>query len=239
MNSRRVVPPLVAFLNILSCLAGPVRGAQTEVKGTVTNITGAGVSGASVMFTSKGQRLTLKTARNGVYIGRLQPGTYDVRVMATGFCEMPRGSFIADDNPVIEINFRLIVCPSDWTGKYYNAQLNPAPDSGLRPLVIFGQAKSVDNLTRYTGPVVPDIVLEKSRDTYGKYPQAVLKQHTYPVILSYNLMTIRCNELLYDSRKHLAIGTGEVEVEEGDRKRRGEKITVVLNGLEPRSEVTP
>lgn len=235
----RIVLVAAAFSSVLFCRSTLGASNQPEVKGTITDATGAGVIGASVVFTGEGRTHAVETARDGSYLAELQAGTYDVNVKATGFCEMRHGSFIAGKDAIIELDFHLIVCPSDWTGKFYYAQLDAAPNSGLRPVILFGDANSSNNLTRYTGPVIPDIVVGKGKSpgSYGQYPQAVLKQRTYPVVLSYNLLTVRCRQLLYDSQKHLAIGTGQVEVQEGNGTRTGDRVRVFLSGLDPRLEI--
>src|ERR1700692_4216123 len=90
LSARVTLLALVALSALLWC---SVAFAQTTVSngsisGTVTDPTGAVVSGAKVVVTntSTGQSLNLNANQSGVYTsGPLDPGTYKVQVSAKGF----------------------------------------------------------------------------------------------------------------------------------------------------------
>src|ERR1700736_3601015 len=90
LSARVTLPALVALSALLLC---SVAFAQTTVSngsisGTVTDPTGAVVSGAKVIVTntSTGQSLNLNANQSGVCTsGPLDPGTYKVQVSAKGF----------------------------------------------------------------------------------------------------------------------------------------------------------
>ncbi|MBV8708782.1 MAG: carboxypeptidase regulatory-like domain-containing protein, partial [Acidobacteriaceae bacterium] len=86
MQKRKVCEVLVACL-----LAVAVLLAQTPtggIEGTVTDATGAVLPGATVTITNagNGQIFNLKTSDAGLYSQQnLDPGTYNVRIEASGF----------------------------------------------------------------------------------------------------------------------------------------------------------
>src|ERR1700731_193406 len=90
LSARVTLLALIALSALLLC---SVAFAQTTVSngsisGTVTDPTGAVVSGAKVVVTntSTGQSLNLNANQSGVYTsGPLDPGTYKVQVSAKGF----------------------------------------------------------------------------------------------------------------------------------------------------------
>ena len=233
---HRILP--IAQLILAAALCAATWGAEgpVQVAGRVTDATGAGVPNAWIVFESEKRSIRATTARDGEYVVGLPMDTYRMSVGATGFCVMRRGSFIALGETPIDFDFRLIVCPYDSSLNYKFAELDPAPGSGLRPLVLFGQSSVNGNVTHYTGPEIPETFDTGKRITgkYGQYPVAALKRHTYPVVLSYNLLTIRCKELAYDGEKRVVVGRGDVEIREGKITRIGHQVRVVLSGLAPK-----
>lgn len=230
---------ITAFLGAALCAAVWGGHGQVQVAGRVTDVTGAGVRDASIVFEGGMRSIHVATARDGSYIAHLPEGAYQMSVGATGFCEMRRGSFFAKNGTSIHFDFRLIICPSDWAGDYKFVELESAPGSGLRPLVLFGQSSVSGNVTRYTGPEVPEFFDKGKRlpGKYGQYPVITMRQRTYPVVLSYNLLTIRCTDLTYDREKQLVVGRGDVEIQEGKIVRAGHQVRVVLCGLTPKVEL--
>src|ERR1700693_2332765 len=79
-------PSWVCVLALLSALA---LGAQApaNLRGVVTDPSGAGVPGASVTVTGPGGMVrVVQTSNNGSYsIPNLPPGTYTLRIAASGF----------------------------------------------------------------------------------------------------------------------------------------------------------
>jgi hypothetical protein len=91
-SSQRRVLILILLLVVSVCLAVQVFAQSTmgtgSIQGTVTNQLGAAQSGAKVTITSKatGAAQQFSTSSTGTYSsGPLQPGSYAVRIEATGF----------------------------------------------------------------------------------------------------------------------------------------------------------
>jgi Carboxypeptidase regulatory-like domain len=81
---------LVAIFTLGTCDFAHAQQATERIIGNVTDPSGAGVSGVHVKATNVATRVSqeTKTDREGFFeIPSLPIGTYDVRVMATGFRE--------------------------------------------------------------------------------------------------------------------------------------------------------
>src|SRR5262249_36586626 len=84
---------VLLFLSLAPTAGGSVVFAQADiaaatVKGIVTDETGAGVNDATITLTNteRGCASSVRTDDEGVYrVPLVQPGTYDLRVEATGF----------------------------------------------------------------------------------------------------------------------------------------------------------
>src|SRR5271170_4886190 len=101
---------------VVACLLSSVLLAQTTIStgsivGTVTDPTGAVVSGAKVQITNKGtsQVFTTTTTSSGAYAsGALRPGDYIVRIEASGF-KTTQIPVIVQVNITSSANAKLIV----------------------------------------------------------------------------------------------------------------------------------
>ena len=90
LSARFTLLVLVALSMLLLCSVAYGQGTVSNgsISGTITDPTGAVVSGAKVVVTnaSTGQSLNLNANQSGVYTsGPLDPGTYKVQVSAKGF----------------------------------------------------------------------------------------------------------------------------------------------------------
>lgn len=111
--SRRIVG-LARFAAFAVFLQSVVFGqlVTSDISGLVNDATGAAIPGATVTVTNTGTRLTLTgtSEHDGVYrIHGIPPGTYNVRVEATGFQPYLRQGVTIEVNQQISLNFDLKV----------------------------------------------------------------------------------------------------------------------------------
>lgn len=205
------------FLGLLICALGsfarPLEQPSAEVKGIVTDINAAGVTKAIVVFESQGRKYQVETGADGAYAIQLKPNTYTVSISHFGFCGFRRAAFMAKKNSQIHFDFQLWVCPSDWNGKFNFIELEPTPHTRIKPVVLFGETRTEGTMQTF------------SRVDLGE---------KYPVVLTYNLLTVRANKLSYDRSKHLVWATGDVEWQDGRNEGSGKNVQIWLNGLEPK-----
>jgi iron complex outermembrane recepter protein len=81
------------------------------LSGTVSDVSEAGISGASITASCNSFRQTVTTDSTGAYSLRLSPGRYSVRVTAEKFAPAERELVLAAPNPVEEWKITLTVAP--------------------------------------------------------------------------------------------------------------------------------
>ena len=205
------------FLGILvfesGSLAQPADKPSAEVKGVVTDIHDSRVQKAILIFEGGGQTHRVETGEDGAYAIRLKPSTYAVSTTHYGFCGFRRAAFIAKKDSQIRFDFQLWVCPSDGYGKINDIELQPVPHTRLKPLVLYGETQMEGTMQTFTGAVLSE---------------------KYPVVFTYNLLTVRANQLSYDPRKQLLWANGNVVWQNRVDKGSGESVQIWLNEPEPR-----
>jgi len=105
-HSKRI---LCVFLLVLTAAA---QVPTSELTGTVTDPSGAVVSGAKVVITSLATNIERSTETNaaGIYIApALQPGTYSVRVTQAGFRAAQRSGIVLQVSQTARLNIQLEV----------------------------------------------------------------------------------------------------------------------------------
>jgi hypothetical protein len=93
MHFRFRMPFDVLFFSLIAgvlgcCLAAHAQGAGASLTGTITDPSGASVSGATVTLTNVGTNATVtsKSDATGVYLFRLiPPGNYALTITSSGF----------------------------------------------------------------------------------------------------------------------------------------------------------
>ena len=208
----------IFFLSVLICNAGSsarplYQQPSAEVKGIVTDVNGSRVTKAVLVFEGGGESYRVETGENGAYSIRLQPNTYTILISHFGFCQIRRAAFIAKKDSEIRFDFQLWVGPSDVYGKYNFMELDPVPHTHLKPLVLFGETHPKGTSQIFTGAVL----MEK-----------------YPVVLTYNLFTLRANQLTYEPSKHLLWAEGGVVWQDGTNEGSGGNVQIWLDGYEPK-----
>jgi carboxypeptidase family protein len=229
-----MVLAVAVAISALLCLEGSAAPKQAEVKGTVTDTSGAGILGASVAFARGGQSVTVKTDSYGTYRALLEAGSYEVSVKASGFYEMRRGPFILREGTDTKFDFQLVdvvisdrVVPADSSRprtalrdpyNYQEQRLDVIAPNGLRPLVLFGGREERAGSVTYAGLL---------RD--GK---------RLPVVYTYDLLTVRCETLTYFPKDGSVQGTGNVVFEDGERTQRGSKIEISFRDGKPEARLS-
>lgn len=205
------------FLSVVICslssFAQPLDKSVADVKGAVTDVNDGRVARAILVFESGGQSYRVETGEDGAYEIRLKPNTYTVSITHFGFCRSRRAAFVAKKGSQINFDFQLWVCPSDAYGKYNFVELEPVSHTHLKPLILFGDARPEGTSQIFTGAVLTE---------------------KYPVVLTYNLLTLRAKQLTYEPSKHLLWAEGAVEWQDGTTEGTDKNVQIWLDGPEPR-----
>jgi hypothetical protein len=236
---------LVFFLLLtLLCPASRVGGGPElpgQIKGTIVLVNrDLRLPNVELTFEHGDQVFAASTDSSGSYSIALPSGTYTVKVYRAGLCRMRREAFVVEPEQVIRIDFELMICSSDVPGKYRYVALDAVPNTSIHPLVLFGESTKSGDATLYSGPVLPFVdVTDISGYPAQRSGHTTVEERRYPVVFSYNVLTIRCSELSYKKESREVIGTGEVKVQDGKTTSTGAMVKIVLNGLNPTIQVAP
>jgi hypothetical protein len=193
---------------------------KAEVSGTVVAPNGAFVNGASLLFTSEDRKIQIRTGNAGSYTIRLAPGIYTVSVESSGFCRLRRSAFSLKSGAHAKLDFELSVCSSDWggreSGEYGEEELKAIGPAGLRPLVMYGERQELPASITYTPLIL-----------------RLLQHADLPVVYTYDLLTIRCDHLIYFPKDNSIEASGNVVWQDGSETRRGSKLSLSFRDGEP------
>jgi hypothetical protein len=141
----------------------------------------------------EGRRRTTTTDK-GSYPIDLAPGVYAAEIANSNFCPLRRGKFLATNTAEISIDFQLWICASDASDTYNFVELDSAKNTDLRRLVLYGRVRRDGDKQIFTGA------------TLGRI---------YPVVFTFNLLTVEADELTYDRTEHVVIARGNVSWQDG------------------------
>jgi Carboxypeptidase regulatory-like domain len=210
---------LLVFATCVFCCISSVASASArtaEVSGLVTDTSGARIAEAFLIFESEGQTYRVWTNESGAYSINLAPGTYTVSVSGRpGFCQSRRGDFVAQEGSKIQFNFEVWVCPSDTTCCYNYAELQPGLNTQLKPLILYGDAQNDGDLQTFTGAYF-------------------FNSDRHPVLLTYNLLTVRSDKMVYDGKNHLITAIGHVVWADGTKSGTSDKVEIKFDGVSPK-----
>lgn len=124
---------LFALMLAAGAAYGQGVGASGSVHGTVTDSTGAGIPGASVVATDaeRGTKYTAPADTRGQYnLASLPPGTYDLRVESAGFGAKLQKGVVVSVGSVTSVDFSLEVARASTTVEVNGAPLVIDPVNG-------------------------------------------------------------------------------------------------------------
>jgi len=209
----------IALLFLVPLPAGSAADAAAKVEGVVLDITDARISNASLTFGNEAREYTTKTREDGTYSIELKPGTYTMDVKAFGFCNLRRAGFVLEKHATLRFDMQMWVCPTDTEFIQYT-ELEEVPPTHLKPLVLYANRELRGELQRFMGP--------------NTYNDGTGHSRQYPAIFTFNLLTVRAKEILYDPTKHLLSAFGNVLWQDGNDSGASAKVEIKLDGLRPR-----
>ena len=158
---------------------------------------------------------------------------------ASGFSPGKRAAFILPAQPSAEFDFTLDLCShasglkkddqehwvaGSWCeGDFQYEELVISTNSGLRPLVSYGERKAQNDSILYSGSLLVGVV-----ERNGKLEEMYTAR---PAVLTFDLTTIKAKSLIYSPNQKAIKGTGDVVWQEGNETRHGNEIEMsFLNG---------
>ena len=111
------------------------------------------------------------------------------------------------------------VCHSDIQFIRY-VELSEVPNTHLQPLILFASEEPDGDQRWFRGP--------KTSDDGTGHPR------NYPVVLTFNFLTVKANEIVYNRSKRLVTAFGEVSWENGAASGTGDRVVFELVGSNPK-----
>jgi hypothetical protein len=215
---------------------------EAVVTGTVTDVDGGRINGARVRVTDGDHVVRVQTTTNGDYAVHLTPGVYTVSVDSSGFCRSRRSAFSLKPGAHAKFDFELTVCGTmdpffpgqraedpypelpkvRQPGQYGEEELKAIGPAGLRPLVMYGERQEGPESISYSS-----LIINEFNDT------------RMPVVYSYDLLTIRCDHLIYLPKDNSIEASGNVVWQDRSETRRGSKLSLSFRDGEPIVSLTP
>jgi hypothetical protein len=212
---RLALLALVLASLCVSTRAGTIQGGPAQsaahIIGIVTDSDGGRIANVEIDFTGVQGRRRTTTTDKGSYTIDLAPGVYAAEIASSNFCRLRRGKFLATSTSEIKIDFQLWVCASD--ASYNFVELDSVKNTDLRPLVLYGSVRQAGDKQIFTGA------------TMGRI---------YPVVFTFNLLTVEADELTYDRTEHVITARGNVSWQDGKASDSALQLSVKLDGLKPR-----
>jgi hypothetical protein len=192
--------------------------APAKIEGVVVDITGARIQNAMLIFANETREYSTKTGGDGTYSIELKSGKYTMEVTSNGFCTLRRAAFVLQRRSTVQFKLQMWVCPTDTQFIQYT-EFEEVPRTNLKPHVLYAE-KNQGNLLRFKGPNTFDDGTGHSRQ--------------YPAVFTFNLLTVRAEEIVYDPTKHLLSAFGDVHWQNENKSGTSANLQVKLDGLKPR-----
>jgi hypothetical protein len=183
-----------------------------RIVGIVTDFDGGRVPDVEIHFRGVQDQRRIRTKDNGSYSIDLAPGVYAAEIVNKNFCPLHRGKFLATTTSEMRIDFQLWICASDSSGTYNFVELDSVKNTDLRPLVLYGRVCRNGDRQIFTGAILGRI---------------------YPVVFTFNLLTVEADELTYDRTNHVVTARGNVSWQDGNTSASASQLSVKLDGLKP------
>ena len=219
---------LAVFISVLFLLSKTtfplvsIRGAEATVEGVVVDINKARIANATVTFWSGVDKSITQTQQDGTYSITLKPGTYEMSVRQPGFCSFRRASFVLAERASARFGLQMWVCPTDSPNYIQYAELDEVPHTNLKPVILFGTAEPQGEMRHFYGRMTSDDGTGHARK--------------YPVVLTFNLLTVKADEITYLSSDHTFKAQGNVVWEDNGsiESKAVDKAEVKLDGFNPK-----
>jgi hypothetical protein len=202
---------------------------QARLKGVVADSNQARVSKAKVIVEGEFSKAVVITNDDGTYSVDLAPGLYSLTVISPGFCSLMRARFELRPLTDVEMNLTLVDCALDNvmtlrneifidSKDQYNAPykeesvvLSSEPSSQFDLHVRFGKRAEIKDAVRFQG-----FSLSGDRQV--------------GVTVTYNLMTLRAEQVCLNKATGELEAFGNVVVADGSRTLNGTRVSVKLRG---------
>ena len=209
----------LALLFLVAISVESKKDLATKIEGTVVDINEARILNATLTFRTGDREYWTKTGPDGTYSIELKPGTYTMKAEHYGFCTLRRSGFVLQKDATVQFNLQMWVCPTDTEFILYT-ELEKIPHTHLRPLVLYAQKEMQGKQIRFRGATTDN-------DGTGHPRQ-------YPAVLTFNLLTVRAEEILYDPSQHLVAATGKVFWQDENRSGTNPEVKIKLEGPKPK-----
>lgn len=186
-----------------------------EVSGTVTDINGAVVAGAKVIFESEQGMRETNSLEDGSYTINLPAGVYRTTVKGKWFCSIVRPAFRVQPSASLRFDFVLVGCPIVNSiivkdGQYEGETDRPAPPfkeevvrlkSGFDLLIRYGAREEKRNLglVQYLAARI---------DNAGDLPATAMS----------DLLTISADSMTLDRKRCRLIAEGHVAIDDSKKR---------------------
>jgi Carboxypeptidase regulatory-like domain len=209
---------------------------RAQLSGAVADISHARIVKAKVILESDGRITTVSTQEDGTFDVRLLPGVYKATIIATGFCPLKRAKFRLAPSDNVKLNFVLSDCPFEHTLTFEKDEFKEESSryklpfkeesieldlpSSLNLLVQFGKRSERKSRIEYQG-----FTLSGGRPV--------------PVTATYNFITLQADLIKFDRKTLRLEAQGNVLVEDGKEKMRGNHAILKLTNKHPQINVRP
>jgi hypothetical protein len=188
------------------------------VGGTIADISGAVIAGATIYFEGEGQIRETTTSEDGSYNINLPVGSYQMSVKRRAFCTMRRPLFKIEDSASIKFDFTLVGCPIVNDLTIVDGQYKGETDRIKPPFM--------EETITVKGALLPDLLirfgerLEKHDQNIVHY-RATEAEGGYsllPVAIMYNSLTIYAEKVVFDRKAFRLTAENYVVVDDGKQK---------------------
>lgn len=209
---------------------------QANLGGVVVDINQARIVNAKVILESGGQTTTVATKDDGSFEVRLLPGVYKAKVVATGFCPLTRANFELRSSDNVTLNFVLSDCALEHALTFEKDRFK---EESARYKLPFKE-ESIDLLSALSLKLVVHFGKRSEKDGIIEYRGFELSNaRPVGVTATYNHITLQADIIRFERNSLRMEAHGNVLVEDGKQKLRGNSAIVKLTNEHPQIDVRP
>ena len=220
------------MVTISFAASGSERLKSTELDGVVTDLNDTRVLMAEVeAVDTKYKKFVTETDSEGTFAFLVPPGVYRIRAAREGYCESRRAPVAVTGQKSLKFSFQLIGCPTvdykpsddDLTNytprpepspRYHYDDVRPVTSDGLWPVVSYGKREPEGTSIRYSSLVVGT--------------------RKFPVIYTFNMLTVKADDMVYSTLDSSIHATGHVVWETDRTSQSGSAIRISFQGDKPK-----